>query len=124
MEVIVMFETIIYIIVLLLSIAGLADIIRWIGIIFLIPKGRRQQALIVRLNDDAAELDLRAAIECATRIGIRACPVILAVDCGLSPKVKDICRCLRSENQNVILCKIEDLEGILTQKEFSQNQVY
>jgi hypothetical protein len=114
-----MFETIIYIIVLLLSIAGLADIIRWAGIALLIPKGRRQQALIVRLNDDAAELDLRAAIECATRLGIRACSVILAVDCGLSPKVKDVCRCLCIENQNVILCKADDLQSIVTEKEFS-----
>ncbi len=103
-----MFETIMSILCLLLALLGLAWLIRLAAMRLMIPKASGRRALLVLLEEETAEFELRAALEC-TRWAERCCPIILAVDCGLEGPTKQICRRLCAEYENIALLPADAL---------------
>lgn len=97
-----MFETILSILCLLLALLGLAWLIRLAAMRLMVPKDSGRRALMVLLDEETAEFELRAALESA-RWAERCCPVILAVDCGLKGHTREICRKLCAAYENVLL---------------------
>ena len=103
-----MFETIMSIVCLLLALAGLAWLIRWSAMQLMVPKSRGRRVLLVFLDGEEAELELRAALECTRWTG-RCCPMILAVDCGLKGRDRDVCQMMCAEYDNILLLPAESL---------------
>ena len=107
-----MFETIMSILCMLLALMGLAWLIRWTAMRIMVPKSRGRRALLVLLDGDDAEMELRAALEC-TRWAERCCSVVLAVDCGITGRAKAVCHKMCQEYGNILLLPAEELPAFL-----------
>ena len=107
-----MFETIMSVLCVLLALVGLAWLIRWTAMRIMVPKSRGRRALLVLLEGDDAEIELRAALECA-RWAERCCSTVLAVDCGVTGRAKSVCYKLCQEYGNILLLPAEELPAFL-----------
>lgn len=108
-----MFEIIMYGLVLILSLIGLAHLIRSVAMWLFFLKGKTTQVLTVLLDTPDAEMELRCALENVRYFSPPLFKVILAVDCGLPENTREVCRKLASDYGNVIYCKSENLSDVI-----------
>ena len=114
-----MLETILTCAGVLLALYGLVGVIRSVVFYLLTSRHDGEQALLVRLRQDDAEAELRAAMEKLQMYGSKVACVIIGVDCGLDEETLRICRIISKESGNVRLCKPEELAELM-KTEFTQ----
>lgn len=106
-------EVVFYVIIMLLSLVGIAALIWWLRLYFLLPENGLYMYMLVPLDLDNAEYRLRAAAEAMLFEGPRFCRGIIAVDMGVSDEEKQICRRLSDEYGNIKICDLNDLEDYI-----------
>ena len=104
-----MVEIILSVATLIFALIGLTSIIRFITLLFVVPRKNGKQAYVVLLNDKNAEFDLRAAIERAKWDNVFNLAPILAVEYELDDETSKICKKISEEYTNVIMCRSQDL---------------
>ncbi len=87
-----MIEAFLFIVTVLLAIVGLGELMHWISYIILKPKVKPHIQLIVYLNEQDAEQQLRSVIEELRWHGKRYADSLVAVTGDLSDEKKIICR--------------------------------
>ncbi|HCC35257.1 MAG TPA: hypothetical protein DEQ02_06320 [Ruminococcaceae bacterium] len=108
-----MFETILYLIILFFALIGVVDIIQTVVLRLLIPKTQARQIVLLMLKTDDAEVALRHAVEKTRAARFSKREYILAVDCGLSAEMLEVCRKLSQDSGCVAICKKDELLPVL-----------
>lgn len=116
-----MFETVLSVLCLLLALTGLAWLIRWTAMRLMVPKARGRRVLLVFLDGENAEMDLRAALEC-TRWAERCCPMVVAVDCGLGGHTLQVCHKMCTEYGNILLVPADRLSDLAMRAPWRQGE--
>ena len=104
-----MVKIIAFVILITLAIIGLVDIIFKIALAIMMPEKEKNHALLVKLEGENAEFQLRSAIEKRNHFGTKAFCKIFAVDCGVTDEILHICSVIACENADIIVCKSDDL---------------
>ncbi len=95
-----MLETLLFIVVFTLSVIGLSDLIHWVWIRIIKPKGRLKKTLLCYISGDFADLQLKIAFEELLWYGKSYADELIAVYCNIEESV--FSRCLEYSKQNNI----------------------
>lgn len=99
----------------LLVLAGITCLVRFVFYVVLTVRTGAKPWVIVRLEDDNCELQLRGALEQCHWLG-SACGGVLAVDCGLSDEGRTVCERMRKTHPGVKVCSPDTLEEVIRQE--------
>lgn len=110
-----MFETIFYIIVMLLCLFGLTNLIWSVALWLMTARNCVKPFLVVPIGKTCNEIEatLRNALCRAQLLGSKHCAGVLAVDCGMDQDAQQACQAFCSCNDGVFLCKAEELQHLL-----------
>lgn len=100
-------------VIMLLCLVGIAAVIWWLRLRFLLPGNGVYMYMLVPVDSENAEHRLRAAAETVLFEGPRFCKGIIAVDMGISDEERQICKKLADEYGNIAVCDLSDLEDYI-----------
>jgi hypothetical protein len=108
-------QMLMYVIVITLAALGLVNLLYRISLAVMLPKKYENHALVVKLEDENCEFQLRSAIKKRDHFGPKAFMKIIAVNCGISDEMKHVCRVISYENPDIILCDASDVYRVIAE---------